>query len=529
MTRLMLVDDEIEIRQGIRDLINWKENNVEVCGEACNGREAIKTIDEINPQIILVDIKMPVMNGLELIEYLSENYPMIKTIIVSGYDDFNYAQKALKLGASDYLLKPCRPEEILSTVLKAAAGIEEQRLKQDKISRLKIQLRESLPLLKEKFLIRLIKEEHKYLGNIEERAEFFKLKIRLNEGKVILIGIDNYSLLVEEAGNEDAELYKFAVKNIAEEILGGHFNCEIFEVDDDIAAIINSDGQQADSAVKALAQLIKNSIKSYMNFTVTVGIGDSFFDEAGMNTSYRQAQECLNGRFFIGEDTIITYKDINVNSSNELTFPLEEEKKIITAVKTANSEDLELAYENFFKEISKTNHLKQVINSCTALLFSIYHLCIERNININEITNQETVFEEISKLETVHQLKERLSGIIKTVFDRLNKGKNSNKIVGMAIDFIRQNYNKDISLEVIAQELHFSAGYVGMLFKQTMGISFIDYLHKTRIEKACEILKDCRLKTYEVSNQVGYFDEKYFSQIFKKITGMTCTQYRDTL
>jgi two-component system response regulator YesN len=99
----------------------------------------------------------------------------------------------------------------------------------------------------------------------------------------------------------------------------------------------------------------------------------------------------------------------------------------------------------------------------------------------------------------------------------------------MAVDFINQNYQKDISLDIIAHELHFSAGYIGLLFKQAMGMSFVDYLHKVRIGKACEILKDYRLKTYEVSNQVGYFDEKYFTQIFKKITGLTFTQYRDSL
>lgn len=528
MTRLMLVDDEIEIRQGIRDIIDWSSNKITICGEASNGKEAIALINELNPHIILVDISMPVMNGLELIEYLSVNKPLIKTIIVSGYDDFSYAQRALKLGASDYLLKPCRPEEIISTVLKSADIIKNESNNIENISRLKTQLRESLPLLKEKFLLRLIKEEYKYLGNIEERAEFFKLKIKLNSGNVILISIDNYSLLTEKFGNEDVELYKFAVKNIAEEILGNHFSCEVFEVDDDIAAIINFD-QQVDLQLKTLAQMIKSNINSYLDFTVTIGIGSTFFGASNMHTSYLKARKCLEAGFFIGEDSIITSEDINISDSNYPSFPIEEEKKIITAIKTGDSEELKKFYSVFFEEISKSNNLKQVVNSSMALLFSIYHLCIERNINISEIMKQETVFDELSKLDTVHQLRESLFETINWVFDRISKGKNTNKIVGMAVDFIDNNYHRDISLEMISQELFFSAGYIGMLFKQVMCMSFVDYLHKVRIEKACELLKDYRLKTYEVAKKVGYFDEKYFSQIFKKVTGMTCTQYRDNL
>lgn len=529
MIKLMLVDDEIEIRQGIRDMIDWQANGIYVCGEAGNGKEAISQAEKLEPQIILVDISMPIMNGLEFIEYLSIKKPSIKTVIVSGYDDFTYAQKALKLGAADYLLKPCRPAEILNTVLKLADEIKNEKSKLENLNKLKIQLRESLPLLKEKFLLRLLKEQNKYLGSVEEKAEFLKLKIELSGVKVLLISIDNYSSLVDELGNEDMELYKFAVNNIAEEILGDYYKCEVFGVDDDIAVVLNFDERQDETHLKELLKSIKSNINSYMCFTVTIGIGSNYKKISGIHSSYNEALQCLESRFFLGEDSIICYGDINTSESEQMVLPIEEEKQIIVALKTGDREELKTAYDIFFEDISKNKNPKHALDSCTALLFSIYHLCIERNININEVMNQNSLFEEIAKLDTVHQLKSRLFETINTVFDKLNKGKSFNKIISMAVEFINQNYQKDISLEIIAQELHFSAGYVGLLFKQSMGMSFVDYLHKVRIGKACEILRDYRLKTYEVSNQVGYFDEKYFTQIFKKITGMTFTQYRDNL
>jgi len=276
MIKLMLADDEIEIRQGIRDMIDWQAHGIYVCGEAGNGKEAISQVEKLGPQIILVDIGMPIINGLELIEYLSINNPSIKTIIVSGYDDFTYAQKALKLGASDYLLKPCRPQEILQTVLKLADQIKNENKKVDNLNKLKTQLRESFPLLKEKFLLRLLKEQNKYLGSVEEKAEFFKLNIELTCVKVLLISIDNYSSLVKELGNEDVELYKFAVKNISEEIIGNHYRCEVFGVDDDIAIVLNFEMNQDETLLKDLLKQIRSNVNSYMRFTVTIGIGHHY-------------------------------------------------------------------------------------------------------------------------------------------------------------------------------------------------------------------------------------------------------------
>ena len=529
MIKLVLVDDEIEIRQGIRDMIDWETNGIQVCGEAANGRDGISLVEKMEPEIVLVDISMPVMNGLEFVEYLSRNKPMVKSVIISGYDDFLYAQRALKLGASDYLLKPCKPEEILQTVLKLIANIKNESSKRENFNRLKTQLRESLPLLKEKFLLRLVKEQYKYLGNIQEKAEFFKLNMELTQVQMVLVRIDNFSSLQEELGNEDMALYKFAVKNIAEEIVSAHFKCEVFDVDDDIAIVINYLENYDDAYLVELLKTVKNNVSSFLDFTVSMGIGNRYISITGMHSSYNEALQCLEARFFIGEDSIISYGDICISEAEQPVFPLEEEKEIINALKTGETGALYNAYDVFFSTISQQNNPKYVLNSCMALLFSIYHLCIERNININEIMKQNTLFEELLRLDTVHQLKSRLFETIKMVSGKLDKGRNFNKIVAMAVDFINENYHRDLSLEVIARELHFSAGYIGLLFKQSMGTSFVDYLHKVRIEKACEILKDYRLKTYEVANQVGYIDEKYFCQIFKKITGMTFTQYRGSL
>jgi len=529
MVRLLIVDDEEEIRTGIRDLIDWETNGIQVCGEASSGMEALKCVDETEPDIMLVDIRMPIMSGLEVIESLSSGKQHIKTIILSGFDDFLYAQKALKLGTFDYLLKPCRPEEILDTVLKAKALIEAERKKKEVLSRYKLQLSESLPILKEKFLTRLVKGEYKYIGNIKTKFEFFKMGIHPGNIKVGIVRIDDYFSMLNRFSNEDMELMKFAVKNITGELIGSRFNCDVFESNDDIIAIINIDEEQK-SSFQSILDEIRQKIKSFLGFAVSIGVGNYYSSIDDLQHSYDEALEALEIRFFSGEDCVIHYEDISCFEEMKNSFPLIEERDILNCIKFGNEKNLHLQFEAFFSEISsKSNSKEHFLKSGMALLFSIYHLCIEKGIDTDEFWGQYSPFDEIAKLDTVGKLKAKLWDIVKFAYDKFNNKKNSNKLIELATKFIKQNYYKDIGLDTVAHEIYITPGYVSLLFKQSLGTNFVDYLHKTRIEKACEILKDIRLKTYEVSTSVGYNDEKYFTQIFKKYTGMTPTQYRDTL
>lgn len=267
MVRLLVVDDEEEIRNGIINVINWSSHDITICGGAENGNEALRLIEETSPDILLVDIRMPILDGLELIEILTERKSHVKSIILSGYDDFSYAQKALKLGASDYLLKPCRPKEILDTVLKVKSCIETEKKRDD-----------FLKELKEKF----------------------------------------------------------------------------------------------------------------------------------------------------GEDVLLSEESESAKSLD-------------------------------------------------------------------------------------------------------NKRKCTNRLVQIAVNYINENFHHELDLEIVANQLLITPGYLSLLFKQTMDINFVEYIHKIRIKKACDLLKKTALKNYEIAYNVGYSDEKYFSQIFKKHMGMTPSQYRNSI
>ena len=206
MIRLMIVDDEEEIRNGIQNVIQWEANDIIVCGEAANGKEALKLIEELSPDVLLLDIRMPVMGGIELLETIASKNLPVKSIILSGYDDFSYAQNALKLGASDYLLKPCRPEEIIKTVLKVKNIIEDENKKKEAYSHLKAEFNKVLPVLKEKYLAKLLYPGNKPSEKLAEIFELYHINIRIDSVMSIIIRIDDFQIFSEGNTYADIEL-----------------------------------------------------------------------------------------------------------------------------------------------------------------------------------------------------------------------------------------------------------------------------------------------------------------------------------
>lgn len=533
MIKLLIVDDEEKTRHGLKEIIDWESNGVIICGEATNGLEALEFISFHLPDILLTDIKMPVMDGLELIELVSSRFPHIKSIIMSGYDDFSYAQKAMKFGSADYILKPSKAEEILETVLKVKRAIELENSRKKMFEKLKLHFNESLPMLTEKYLSRLIHSENNDIADIKNKLQTFNVDISCNYSAVMMIRIDYDQLNSKTSNNEDFELMKFAVKNISEEILKKYFNLEIFENNDNIIAILKLD-QPSDSFEdfnnKSCFKELVDNIKSFLDLSISIGIGRCYQGIHSINSSYHDALKALEITAFQGEGKIVFYKDIIEQDLSETAFPLSLEKELLNCIRNGNIDELSNCFEKFFSSLqlescSKGNILKSIL----ALFFSLYHFCIENNIKTQDIFGQDfEVLDEMLRLNNFTQIKARLIDLYKMSCTIYSGKKNNNKLLKQAIKYIEENYSKELDRETIAERLYISPGYLSILFKQELGVNFLDYLHKIRIEKACQLLNDSNLKTYEVAFRTGYNDEKYFFQVFKKYTNMTPNQYRES-
>lgn len=527
MFKLFIVDDEVDLIEGIKTLIPWSDYDIEICGDANNGLAAFELIKKLKPDILISDIRMPKMDGLELLRNLKLKNINLKSIILSGYSDFDYAKKAMNLNSIEYILKPCRPEEILEVVLKAKKLLEDERKNASILEDYKISYNKSFSQNRNKFLKQLA--IGKNINLIEIDLKVYSCDIKTSIGKsflAITFSIDNKNKILEYENiiAINCDLVNYTSNLLTSEVVG------YFENDNDTTFILYID--KTDYNSKRFLQnitKIKDDIKTLFHSTLTVGIGSIVKDIKDINSSYRDASEALEAKFFLGNDRVINSSNIHAYEDMTGVYPTNEEIDILNCLETGNEILMHNGLENFYNKLchdklpSKGFLQKISISFCSRL----YKFCVDKNINTSQIfdSNLKT-FDKIEECETMKDLFEYVSLILNNILEKMCEADKKNIFTKMAVGYIMKNYYKDISLEVVSKELFITPGYLSLIFKQDMGINFISFIAGYRIEKAKELLKNSSLKNYEVSNSIGFKDEKYFSQIFKKYVGLTPSQYR---
>lgn len=528
MLKLLIADDEEEIRKGIRCNVDWEANGISVCGEAEDGDETLTLIEELNPDVVVIDIKMPGISGLEVLEALVSSCSTVRSVILSGYDDFTYAQKAIRLGASDYLLKPCRSRDILGAVLKIKAELDAEKSKNDVLAQLEAQFNANIPLLKEKLLINLLTNKTLVDKETLNNFQLFNIQLMPASLTVFALKINDFSVYIQNHSYCEVEFALFSIKNLALEILQVEFCCESLTNDNNIVFIANVDKHKTSDLFQQL-EAVRSSIKENLGFLVSIGIGRSYSDLESASNSYIEALKSIELSFLFAPGIIIDYDEIQKIENPNTMYPLNEEKNIINSILAGDKSESESRLDAYVFALLKNNSSKEFIQkSCYALILSLYHLCLEKNLVPDGIFGCNiSSLDEILHLDTLDQTRERIKAIIIELSEAIASAKTGNKLISLTIQFIEENYEKDLTLETVSQKVYVHPKYLSTLFKQVVGENFVDYIQKVRVEKACELLKDIRLRTYEVANKVGYTDNKYFCQIFKKIKGLPPSQYRE--
>lgn len=533
MINLLIADDEVEILEGIRSVIDWEAYDIRVCGEASDGKSALELIYKLSPEVALMDIRMPKLTGLQVLEEIHRNNLNTKCIILSGYDDFYYAQEAISLKATDYLLKPCQPDDILESVLRVKKAIEAEALRETLFDKYKSSFNENISILKEKLLRELIYNTYFDYAKLQDKIDLYKINLNKSNLLVTILHIDILPESSKEFGQIDIETLKIAIKEIINKIIPKSFGKEIFQNNEDVVTILSHEDQiDWYSASSKIFSEIKERIENELQILTTIGIGGVVENINEIFKSYNEASSAVDAEFFIGEGNMIFFNEISLKNLSSTSYPLNEDIKIINYLSTGNKDMLKNSVDNYFKtlcsnSLTSTDYIKY---SCYALLGSILRFCLEKTADINSIfdSNLDWV-SEIKDCKTIVQLQETILKITYYVFDVINENKNTNHLIKNAVEYIKENYHKDIDLETIAKNIFITPGYLSLLFKQETGVNFLEYLHKYRIQKAKEYFHNKLLKNYEVSRMVGYTNEKYFSQMFKRYTGLTPTQYKDSI
>ncbi|MFD0619955.1 response regulator [Paenibacillus sp. GCM10027629] len=533
MYKIAVVDDEELVREGIEELIHWKDHGFIFIGSFENGLEAMEAFEEHIPDVVLTDIYMPFMDGLELTRQIFDKYPYVKVVVLTGYDEFEYVQQAIKLKVYDYLLKPISSSQLRDVLNKVKLDMDEEFRQKEDLNKLKSQLNLSFPLLRERFLESMVTNVLKK-EVLNEKLALFNIQLSRSFFMAVVIDIDDFGERSNSFSVIEQELMRFAVCNIVEEIMGEKKGGIVFRSrDDKIVSILSSDDMNSVYALaQALSEETRQCVKKFLKFTVTIGIGSACVSLQEIAVSYQKAISALDYRFLIGKDNVISLSDLEGSDKSPVEISNDWEKKLVLALKTGTAEEVDLVIEDCIRNLKLARIPMQ-----TCLIY-IQKIGITLMSTINELGGLELFinpinpFDEIFTFKTLIDIELWLKGICKQLIGCITGKRNNiskNKVI-LAEDYIMGNYSKEtLSVNDVCQHLQMSPSYFGTIFKSHTGETFIEYLTRIRIEKAMELLKYSDFKTYEIANKTGYRDPHYFSLIFKKRTGLSSTEYREKI
>ncbi|SEC47467.1 response regulator [Paenibacillus sp. GP183] len=538
MYKLMLVDDEEDVREGVFQEIDWEACGFEVIEKAENGQEALELMEKQIPDIVVTDIQMPFMNGLEMSELIREKYPMTKIIILTGHDEFEYAQKAVKLHIDEYVLKPFSSQELMHAILKVKDRMDAETAEKENMHILREHYRDSLPVMREAFLASLLTRKLS-LKEITEKSEHFSIKLDGNGYAVSVISMDHMS----ENNNEtsfktsvDQELKLFAVFNIAEEIAQRHGAGIVFMHFDQVILLSVSEereGYLPMARTLAVLEEIRQSIEKFLKFSVTIGVSSVTSAITDCLYAYKDAISALDYRFIHGNNRIICIDDVEKRVAEKLRFDEDKEHALIRCLKVGSVTEVKELVEDLFQGIADTPVSYQDYQVyLLEILISLLKAAKQSDIDMDHLFGADfTVFTEINKFNNIQEAKSWIVGICAKIMDVITRDRQYTykNLVDMAKEYTQQHYHEsDISINKLCNHLHISAGYFSSIFKKETKMTFVNYLMQIRMDAAKELLRSTDLKAFEVAEKVGYSDPNYFSFSFRKQVGISPKEYRNT-
>lgn len=535
MIKLLIVEDEETIRDGIVHMLNWESYQIEISGAVANGKEALEKFQCCPPDLLLTDIRMPKMDGLELIKQAKQYSQSFLPIILSGYNDFNYARQGLVLGVTDYILKPCRPEELLQAILAAKQQWEEQQQHNRTVQHLQSTWSKNRALAKQQKLTQWMEQRKEGLEDRQRTLEELEMKLLPGNLQVGAIHIEQKSQRHHYKA-EDWDMLRFAALNIVQETLSelykGQLECFVYQEQLIWCANVHS-GITPDIQLHYLQQLQSN-IRSYLNLSISIGLGDEAGSIERMHESFAQALKMLETCFFNGTGSILIYRSAGQANAlsgdsllvNEQLHRLEDE--MIDSLNTSQYAKTLDVLEQWHEQLRVLRgsdkldiHLK-----VTSFIIELQKLATKQlNSSFEWKTQVIDWVEQLPQIETFDELTIIVKKIVQQLIESLAGRTMLHRTVQAAIDIIQERYTANLSLDQVAKEVFVSNTYLSTLFKQELGINFLDYLHQYRIEKSKPLLMD-GLKVFAVAKMVGYQDERHYSHTFKKWTGVTPSHYQ---
>lgn len=522
MIQVLIVDDEPGALKSLKYMLDWDEYGYSITGEAANGKQALEMLKTGSFQLIITDIRMPGMSGLELIQGIREVSAELPIIAMSGYEEFEYVRECLRHGVKDYLLKPVDQ----GNLAKLLVSIREELMHEFLTNK---QLYHGVPALRDRTLKRWA---HGLLSDEEIRAELQYLNIHV-DGYLwvcpLLVEINFQDLTDSSWTESEIGIRRFAVVNVLEELLE-HRGYMFEESNNRLGVVlIGRDEKYREEDVLNIAELSRDSISKYAKVSVTIAVGDPVEDLAEMASSFRTTLRRMEMNFLF-QGHIISASEFKAYEMPLNSLVIQDIEGILNAVTSKDGQLLSSLLEAQKQQFLTYAASKRTVQSFVLELFThLFRLIKEMEEPYQHIFESETnELKNILDLTTLDETMDFTEQKCREVIMHLKQLKmsSSEKTVDQVKKIVKQKYANNIHLKMIAEEIHMNPTYLGQIFKSTVGMSFNDYLMRTRMEKAKSLVLHTDKKIYEIALEVGFRQLDAFYKRFKEYTGKSASELR---
>lgn len=522
MFKVMLVDDEMFTRQGMRALIDWETFGFQIIGEADNGEDALILIRDIKPDLVVTDIRMPVMDGLGLIKHtIEENDWLPRFIIISGYSDFNYAQRAVRYGVFDFILKPIDEVELVEALKRLKDEIEEDRLFSGN--------QEELKWIRSFDL--LMKGDALVVEELEELTSFLHCGPK-DEVRYCMIEVNDQHPWSEQ----EHSLSPDEIKEVFSSIIEYHLNLEqaifINEHHKHYGFILTEKHLHSmNLTFENMIRRIQADLEKRLNYPIYMYIGESISIEK-LSNSYQSAKGATQYKFIKGAGPIIFHEQIQDQEIHFISLSPSMLQRLLEQVEEQRSDEMQQTVNRIFNEFQKKHYAPEAVKLAI-------HQCVTGIIDIvRRLEGDEKKLVSLEPIVSWHDLNltsKELKRLFIVFLEESSEviGKQRKDSIKGGIqkikNYIEASYQQNINLKSIAAKFYMNPVYLGQLFKKTYGMYFNEFLLQLRVTEAKKLLRQTDLRVYEIAEKIGFNNADYFVTQFEKSEGITPTEYRNKL
>ncbi len=535
MPGILIVDDMPVIRSGIKRVLDESALGFSPVWEAADGQEAVDLARRHQPDLILMDIKMPNLTGLQATAQIKAELPAVKVVMLTAHNEFSYVQKALKLGARDYLLKPVRSTRLVELLQEIAREIQQDKSELRTIEIVKGSLRKSLPVIETSLVDNLVRGTSPESASVEEALGF--LGKRLENPAVVVCRIDHFDdVTIGKTPAELQQLYAELVETVRAELPEPHRTLVGYNNPGRVVAVVSCDAARTSyESLMALGEQFRSAVCRHFPFTVTVGIGNAYKDWMAMPFSYAEANLARRYQHVFSRNTVIHIRDVQAltdEAKGARPYRVQLEQELVRCVRdNQQARAAELINEIVDVLSGSTGEATDVLrNHCAEVVTLVSWAVI--GTGTDERTALEVLHNQVHNLPAWKTVPELRAWTINSLAELMaivpSRSRNAD-VIQRAVAYLQAHYQEsEISLQDVANAVNLSASYLGSMFKSALGVSYVKYLTQLRIEEAKRLLRTTDSSITAIAEQVGYPNVTNFYRHFQRGTRLTPAAFRQS-